>query len=448
MLNIIDSYIKNNNYELALIQCEKDNHKYLGLLLSIIQNNNFYIKKFSEMEETTLFEKTVNTSPEIEETTLVEKTVNNCNTSPEIQKTLELTQENFIEIFSNKNYNKLFDLLGIKDIKNIKVEELVKDSKIELKDKNQIEELKIDNIKLKDDEPKPELKENLIRVMLLTNWTDSKNLCDIWNKMSKGNYTWNNIQIVSEEPVDYYVVINATNHKIPYEKTILFRMEPYMEKNSGWGGWCNPDKKMFLFAGYHEDHYNNNEWHLSKTYTQLMNEKIEKDINITHILSTVLSDKYKDPGHIKRIDFVKFLESKGLPVDVYGGNKFNWKDYKGSLKLYEKDNGLFPYKYTFNVENFPIKGYYSEKLIDGILAECLTFYNGCINIKEYINEKAYVWLELSNFENDYQKIKKAIEENWWEQRINIIRKEKHRILNEKQFFPRLEEIILKKTLVK
>ena len=47
----------------------------------------------------------------------------------------------------------------------------------------------------------------LIKVLLYCSWCSSKELCDLWNKMSKGNYSWNNIQIVSEEPCDYYCII-------------------------------------------------------------------------------------------------------------------------------------------------------------------------------------------------------------------------------------------------
>ena len=140
---------------------------------------------------------------------------------------------------------------------------------------------------------------------------------------------------------------------------------------------------------------------------------------------------------------MKFFENKGcLDVHVYGQNKFLWKNYKGSLPPHKKDDSLFPYKYSFNVENFSIKNYYTEKLIDGILSETLVFYWGCPNIEEYINEKCYVRLNLDNFEKSLETIKKAIEEDWWYQRIDIIRKEKQKILNELGFFPRLKKLIL------
>jgi len=171
--------------------------------------------------------------------------------------------------------------------------------------------------------------------------------------------------------------------------------------------------------------------------------KIEKNKDFDGAISTVLSAKYFDPGHIKRIDFVKFLERKKLPIHVYGENKWGYVDYKGSPPPYQKDNAMFPYKYVFNCENNSVKNYYTEKLIDGILSECLVFYWGCYNVRDYIDERAFVYLELSNFEEDYKKVKNAIENNLWEERLPYIRLMKYKILNHLQFFPRLERIINK-----
>ena len=179
------------------------------------------------------------------------------------------------------------------------------------------------------------------------------------------------------------------------------------------------------------------EWHLSKTYTELSLMKTEKKYNI---LSTVLSDKYNDPGHVKRIDFIKFLEKK-MHIDVYGNNRWNYKNYKGELPYHCKDDAIFPYKYIFNCENQEIKNYFTEKLIDGILGECLVFYSGCFNVKQYIDEKAFVYLDLVDFEHDYCIIEKAIKEDWYSQRLPHILEAKKKILNELQFFPRLEKII-------
>ena len=288
---------------------------------------------------------------------------------------------------------------------------------------------------------------NKLKVLMLCNWCSSQELCDTWNKMSKGDYTWDNIQIVSSEPCDYYCVINNTNEPFVAEKTIYFRMEPNMQNNAHlWGDWADvnklKEKYNFKYIGDHKTEYNNNEWHLSKSYNELNSETISKDESLSLVISSVLSDKYSDPGHIRRIDFMKFVEGKGdINLDIYGGDKFLWKNYKGSLPYHQKDKALFPYKYTFNCENFSIKNYYTEKIIDAILSECLIFYSGCYNAREFIDDKAFVYLELSNFEQDYQTIKRAIAEDWWSQRIEYIREAKKKILNELQFFPRLQKLL-------
>lgn len=397
MSQLIEKYISQNNITEALSQCLRENKYYLGLLLCKI------------------YKKQISNNPDI------------ANLFFQINQAISKNQKDGL-IIIEKNYPHI--------TQNNKTDIVINSTEHQLQ--NNKTDIVIDSTEhqLQNDKT--------IRVLLLCNWCSSKTLCDIWNKMSKGNYRWNDIEIVWNEPCDYYVVINCppNNVLVDKKKTILFQMEPYMEKNKiMWGDWAVPSIKDFKFCGIHSLEYNNNEWHLSKTYQELSDEKVIKDEQIAFILSTVLSDKYKDPGHVKRIDFVKFLETKGLTVDVYGGNKYEWKNYKGSPPYHNKDQAMFPYKYIFNAENHSIRNYYTEKLIDGILAECLVFYWGCPNIYDFFDKNALVLLELSNFEQDFNLIKKSIENNLWEERLPYIKQAKHKILNYRQFFPRLENIL-------
>ena len=261
-----------------------------------------------------------------------------------------------------------------------------------------------------------------ITVKLLCNWLSSDKLCKLWNKMSQdNNYKWNNIQITSSNVADYYVIINRPQHNDYYEakKTILFQMEPHMiDQPEIWGEeWSNPDSTKFFKVITHKEGYNNIEWHLSKSYSELLPPNLQGKSNS---LSAILSSKYNDIGHKKRIDFVKFLDTKDdLNIDVFGTN-LGYKNYKGTLPYHTKDNGLFPYKYHFACENHSIPNYFTEKLIDGILAGCLVFYWGCPNVEEYIDGRAFIRLELNNFEEDYKKIKESIENYEWEMRIGYI----------------------------
>jgi hypothetical protein len=271
------------------------------------------------------------------------------------------------------------------------------------------------------------------KIKILCNWCDSITIHNLWSKMLP---VYTRIILVDKDP-DYYVVINSTNEIIPKNKTILFRMEPNMSKNNLWGEWQQPNHNEFLKIYDHETSYNNIEWHISLTHFQLCNLEIKK----TKIISTILSDKYNDPGHIKRINFTKFIENF-LEIDVYGNNKYNYKNYKGSLPYHQKDKSILPYKYTFNVENNSIKNYFTEKFIDSILGECLIFYSGCPNIKEYFDERSFVYLELDDFNKDLKIIVQAISEDWHSKKLKYIKQSKIKILKNMNFFQRIEENII------
>ncbi len=130
--------------------------------------------------------------------------------------------------------------------------------------------------------------QRVVRVKILCHWASSDKIREWWNKMSKGNYTWNNIQIVLDDDPDYFVVINAppSGENPDPSKTIIFRMEPYMgtKNKEHWGKWANPDPDKFFRICFHKTDYNNNCWEISKTYQELKTMTINKT---EYVLSTV-----------------------------------------------------------------------------------------------------------------------------------------------------------------
>jgi hypothetical protein len=290
-----------------------------------------------------------------------------------------------------------------------------------------------------------------IRIKMLCNWCSSQKLCNEFNIMSKGNYRWNNLEITSDNNVNYYVIINSTN-ELKYcepNKTIIFQMEPWVydiSKNWGvkkWSNWAVPDENKFLkvIGRKTENEVNNIYWQLELNYNQLTNLKYENKIDE---ISTICSSKYVDEGHIHRINFLKYIEQKEeIKVNIFGyNNKHNFNNYKGQL-YNNKSDGILPYKYYFMVENNYEIDYVTEKLIEPILCETLCFYYGCPNVTNYIDEKAFVLLDMYDFEKSYNIVQKALKEDWWSQRIEYNKKEKDKILNKLQFFPRIENIINK-----
>jgi GR25 family glycosyltransferase involved in LPS biosynthesis/tetratricopeptide (TPR) repeat protein len=298
------------------------------------------------------------------------------------------------------------------------------------------------------------------RVKMLCNWCFSNNLCiEFSNMFMDGEYEkWNDIELVSHNnktEIDYYVIINMP-HMIPYsssiyetteyydpKKTIIFQMEPWVydtTKNWGvktWGEWAVPDPNKFMKVFRHVEHLNNVQWQVSPPEYIPEGDKKNKVISI-------VSDKLHDEGHKKRVDFLKRLDLTELYNgdnihDVYGRENYHGlQSYVGKT---DNKRELVKYKYCFSCENNWEKNYATEKIWEPILFECLCFYWGCPNLEDHIDSRAFVRLPLDNFDESVSIIRRAIDEDWWSQRIDIIKKEKQKIINELGFFPRLHKII-------
>jgi GR25 family glycosyltransferase involved in LPS biosynthesis len=293
-------------------------------------------------------------------------------------------------------------------------------------------------------------KNKKFRVKLICNWDTSETVCKEWSDMCENNFTWKNIEITWKNiNIDYYVIINKPLYNDYYDpsKTIIFQMEPWVKDekcNWGvktWGEWSIPDEKKFLSVNSRKNNTHNNAfWQLGLKLPQLLDFKFEK----TNKISSICSSKYFDPGHILRIDLLKYIEEKNdLTIDIYNkDNSLKWRNYKFPVTPHkDKYKGIVNYKYYFMMENNFEENFITEKIWEPILCECLVFYYGCPNVSKYINPLAYVELDITDFEKCYQTIKQAIEEDWWSQRIDIIRQEKEKILNELAFFPRIQKII-------
>jgi GR25 family glycosyltransferase involved in LPS biosynthesis len=295
------------------------------------------------------------------------------------------------------------------------------------------------------------VKKTKFRIKLLCDWCDSKKLCNEWNKMSQNNYRWNDIEVTWKNTnIDFFVIINKPLNDTEYydpTRTIIFQMEPWCGNDNQtwgvktWGKWAKPEPDVFLQVRDHNKYVNNCFWQLNANYNDLNKMSFDK----TRLLSTVCSSKYYDPGHIKRIDFLKFIEGKNdniVKIDIYNtDNNHNFSGYKGAHPINGKDDAIMPYKYYFMPENNEERNFVTEKMWEPLLCECLCFYWGCPNISDIIDSRAYILLDLNNFEESFNIIKTAILNNEWAKRLEYIRMEKQKVLNYYNFFPTLERII-------
>ena len=145
-------------------------------------------------------------------------------------------------------------------------------------------------------------------------------------------------------------------------------------------------------------------------------------------ISVIISNRDTLPGHRQRREFVEDLISSrvGKYIDVYGPNH---------IPVEDKWDALVGYKYHLCVENMVKDNYFTEKFVDPLLAECLSFYIGCPNISNYFPKGSFIPL---SYEDDFEKIVILIEEtlgtNVYDRRIDEVRLGKYAALNEHNLF--------------
>ena len=272
------------------------------------------------------------------------------------------------------------------------------------------------------------------KVKILCNWTSSK-------EVSKGCDCMNipEIKTVWEGDPDYFVIINQPQAGEVYDpaRTIVFQMEPWVydpSKNWGvktWGEWAEPDPLKFMHVHSHKNFLNNVVWSLGGDLNKLP-EKQDR-------VSFIVSQKLNDTGHILRHQYVsKFPEM----IDVFGrANYHSLSNYIGQVPADDRYNVYSDYKYALAVENNSEHNYATEKIWEPLLCECLVFYWGCPNLEDYIDSLAFVRLPLENPEQASEIIRKAVKEDWWSQRIDVIRAMKNKVINKLGMFPTLRRII-------
>jgi GR25 family glycosyltransferase involved in LPS biosynthesis len=302
-----------------------------------------------------------------------------------------------------------------------------------------------------------------IRVKLLGNWCSSDTLCYEWSTMCNDNdYTWTSpttgksIKITwTNDPnaIDYYVIINYprpgdSDHYKP-EKTIVFQMEPWVAdpaKNWGvktWGEWAEPDPAKFFKVFSHKTHLNNVQWQVDFPFYKTVLDNTVKQNKV----AAICSHKNNDVGHILRNNFIKFVEAQetkgAYSIDVWGKQNYhNVNNYQGMLQDDNKYNVYANYKYCFVAENNAEHNYATEKIWEPILCESLCFYWGCPNLEDYLDPLSFVRLPLEDPAAAWAILQQAVAEDWWSQRIGIIKQMKEKILTQYGFFPLLERTLL------
>lgn len=277
------------------------------------------------------------------------------------------------------------------------------------------------------------------KIRLAPNWCTGDELAALWRRQFPANGHWKGLRFVgSEEEADFTLVVNhpGRNTVGANDRVLVAHMEP-SEGVRTYGDWSSPRADVVSYFQSREFGGNLLEWHLGATYDELVTTHPEKSRDV----SAVVTGKRLSHGHHLRLDFLHHLEAHSVPVDIHGlDNDESFSGYRGSLPWLDKRDGLFPYRYTIAVENNAEVNYLTEKIVDGILAECLVFYWGCPNIHDFVEPDAIIPLPLDDFDEARRIVEAAIRNDEHTKRLPAIRRAKNRILDELQLAPELSRV--------
>ncbi len=108
----------------------------------------------------------------------------------------------------------------------------------------------------------------------------------------------------------------------------------------------------------------------------------ELDLEKDREISLIASAKRDHPGHKLRHQVVDGLATDAdLPVTVLG---------RGYAPFDAKADGHARYRYSVVIENVQETNYFTEKLLDAILCDCVPIYWGCPNIADFMDPAGLV----------------------------------------------------------
>ena len=139
----------------------------------------------------------------------------------------------------------------------------------------------------------------------------------------------------------------------------------------------------------------------------------------TKMLSMMISEKASQSGHQYRHELVQAILQTNLPIDIYGrGCKYY--EHLNDPRIRGEFNEREPYNdYQFHIciENCQTNHYFSEKIMNSLLANTIPIYMGCRNIDSYFPNMV---LSLSgNAAQDIQMLKQLIIDTKFEKKTDI-----------------------------
>ena len=264
---------------------------------------------------------------------------------------------------------------------------------------------------------------------------------DVWRRMAEdpGEYRTGSLRVLRpDQKADFTVVVNhpgsplgADSWTHALDRTVLIQLEPYAVHRGKWGAWTDPAFHGRLrFAHTIATRHMGIDWAVGYNRPDLYEHRPEK----TRACSAVLSWKTHHPGHKLRMRLVREHLTRAPWFDLYGticrDGEPPHPRWLGALPTRQKQDALDPYMYHLCVENSQQSNYWTEKLTDALLCECLPLYWGCPNLPDFLPEDCVIPLPLDNPGHAAAMMEEISSSPiYWHARIGAVREARRLILD-------------------
>ncbi len=160
-----------------------------------------------------------------------------------------------------------------------------------------------------------------------------------------------------------------------------------------------------------------------------------RDLSIekSRMCSLIASAKRSETGHVLRHEMADWIAAEGREIDVMGG---------GYAPFKTKSDGLAPYRYSLVIENVQEPNYFTEKLVDAILCQCVPIYWGCPNIADFIDPAALI---IANSAKEMQDAVRAMSEEDYTTRRPVLQAQQDKAAHWGNVYSRAARAVLDST---
>jgi hypothetical protein len=230
-----------------------------------------------------------------------------------------------------------------------------------------------------------------IKIRIFSSFGDSSKCKDIYERLCESslisNYgTDGDFYITNDDDYTHVLILNTAMpnvQHIPKQNVVGLAFEPVV--------YLGLSEEFVQYAlKYIGKYFIGDAMGLPEPFTERFsymwhNPPLKQLPEKTKMISMMISEKASQPGHQYRHELVQAILQSNLPIDIYGRGCRYYEHLKDPRIMGEfiDSEPYNQYQYHICIENCQTNHYFSEKIMNSLLANAIPVYMGCHNIDSY-----------------------------------------------------------------